>query len=504
MKKVAGGPPRRRTIRPRSYAWIFLLFAAALLPSHLWMARLPYFWDEAGQFIPAALDVFHDGALIPRSTTPNIHPPALAALLAGVWRIAGFSPVSTRLTMLFLATLAATAAFLLAIELTRDSKGTPAFLAAALLCVSPLFFAQSVLAQLDLPAMLFTALALLLFLQEHVRASAAACVALVLFKETGAVVPAALGGWLIMERRWKDALWFAAPLAALAGWVAVLARQTGSWAGNAEFARYNVKTPLDPARIVVTLGRRLYFVLGANFHWVGTAAAVYGWRRGMFRSRAWRIAGTIVAAHVVVFTLLGGAVLNRYLLPAMPIVFAAMAAAIAALARGWRIAAAAALGLGMLASNWINPPYPFPFEENLAFVDFVRLHAEAADYVSHWYPEAEVQTAWPMSDELLRPELGYVARKMRVKTLPGLSAETLGGIDWGKADVVVVFSRNWDPGWSVKLAPRFWERVYGYAPTVTEEEARAKSPYPAEASFERRGQWVEVYVNPAARKRFGD
>jgi hypothetical protein len=496
----AAAPPRR-TIRPQSYVWIFLLIAAVIVPAHLWLTRLPYFWDEAGQFVPAALDLLHDGAWIPHSTTPNIHPPALSAYLAGVWRVTGFTPVSTRLAMLFLASWGALAAFLLAIELTRDSRGAPAFLAIALLCVSPLFYAQSVLAQLDLPAMLFTTLALLLFLQDHIRASAATCVALVLFKETGAVVPLTLGAWLAMERRWREAAWFAAPLAALGAWVAVLARATGSWAGNVEFARYNLRTPLEPARLVVTLARRLYFVLIANFHWVGTAAVVYAWRRGMFRGRAWRVAGAVAGAHVLLFTFLGGAVLNRYLLPAMPIVFAAMATAIASLPRVWRVASTAVVLVGLLASNWINPPYPFPFEENLAFADFVRLHADAADYVAHWYPDAEVQTIWPMTDELLRPELGYVPRKLRVKTLPNLSAETLGAIDWSKAEVVVVFSRNWEPSIRIPVV-RFWERLYDVVPAASEAEARSRIPFPAEASFMRRGQWVDVYANPALRHAF--
>jgi hypothetical protein len=499
-------PPARRNIRLQSYAWMFLVFAALIVPAHLWLVRLPYYWDEAGQFVPAALDLLHDGAWIPHSTEPNIHPPALSAYLAAVWRVAGFTPETTRFAMLFLAVAAALAAFLLAIELTRDTKGTPAFLAVALLAISPLFFAQSVLAQLDLPAMLFATVALLLFLQQHMRAAAAACVALVLFKETGAIVPLVLGAWLVREKRWRDALWFAAPLVLLAGWVVVLARHTGSWAGNSEFVRYNVWTPLQPARLLMTLLRRFYFLAIANFHWIGSAAVVLAWRAGGFRSRPWRIAGLLVAAHVLLFTVLGGAVLNRYLLPIMPIVFAAMAAAIAWLPKPWRIGTTAALVLGLLASNWINPPYAFPFEENLAFADFVRLHADAADYVAHWYPGAEVRTIWPMSDELIRPELGYVPRPIKVRTLPDLSAETLGSLDWDKTEVVLVFSRAWESDWSVmKRLPvlNFWERVYNVAPNATPDEARSRIPFPAEASFARRGQWVEVYANPRLRKTFG-
>jgi hypothetical protein len=494
-------PPARRHIRPSSYALLYVLFAAFLISTHLWLAHLPYFWDEAGQFVPAALDLLHGGAWIPHSTQPNIHPPAITAYLAAVWRLAGFHPESTRLAMLALTAFGALTAFLLAIELTRETRGAPAFLAVGLLCVSPLFYAQSMLAQLDAPAMIFTSLALLLFLQGHIRMAAAACVALVLVKETGAVVPFVLGLWLARERRWRDAAWFVAPLIVLAGWVAILTRQTGHWAGNDDFAEYNLRYPMHPIRLIVTLIRRIYFVTIANFHWVGTAAALYAWRTTrLFRSRAWKIAGALTAAHVLLFTVLGGAVLNRYLLPVMPIVFAAMVAAISTLPRVPRLVSTAVLLAGVAASNFINPPYPFPFEENLAFTDFVKLHADAADYVAHWYADPVVHTAWPMSAELSRPELGFVPRRIRVETLPNMTAGTLESLDWKKVQILVVFSRNWDPQFNFirQLAPvlEFWESYYDFVPNVTPEEARARVPFPVDQTFTRRGQWVDVYVNP--------
>jgi hypothetical protein len=192
-------------------------------------------------------------------------------------------------------------------------------------------------------------------------------------------------------------------------------------------------------------------------------------------------------------------VLNRYLLPVLPIVFAAMAAAISILPRTRRLVASTVLLLGMAASNFINPPYPFPYEENLAFVDFVRLHADAADYVAHWYTNPVVHTAWPMSAELSRPELGYVRRPIRVQTLPNLSAATLESLDWRQVQIVVVFSLNWEPEINLmRLNPllKFWESHYDFVPNATSEEARARIPFPEEQTFRRRGQWVDIYVNP--------
>jgi hypothetical protein len=491
---------QRRPIRPGSYAILAALFAAILIPSHLWLLQLPYYWDEAGQFIPAALDIFQGGAWIPHSTVPNIHPPAIMAYLAGAWRLAGFTPATTRAAMLILATVAVLAAFLLAVELARGAPGRPAFLAAGLLCISPLFFAQSVLAQLDAPAMLFTTLALLFFLEERIRWAAAASVALVLVKETGVVVPLVLGAWLVRERRWRDAAWFALPAAALAVWIAALARATGYWAGNAGFTQYNLYYPLHPVRLVVTLFRRLFFLFVANFHWVGTAAILYAWRKSpIFRTRAWAVAAALVAAHVLMFTILGGAVLNRYLLPVLPIVFAAMVVGLSVLPRVPRLVATAVLAAGLIASNFFNPPYPFPFEDNLAFVDFLKLHREAAEYIAHWYLEPVVHTAWPMSAELSRPELGFVTRRIRVETLPNLAPATLASLDWTKTQIVVVFSRNWDPPLNLMhLAPMryLWQQFYNFQPGASLEEARDIVPFPIEAHFSRHGQWVDIYVNP--------
>src|SRR5689334_20051414 len=92
-----------RQIRPGSYGILFGLFALVLFASHLSFLGLPYFWDEAGQFIPAALDILNEGSFIPRSTVPNIHPPAVMVYLAVVWKLVGFTSAATRSAMLLLA-----------------------------------------------------------------------------------------------------------------------------------------------------------------------------------------------------------------------------------------------------------------------------------------------------------------------------------------------------------------------------------------------------------------
>jgi 4-amino-4-deoxy-L-arabinose transferase-like glycosyltransferase len=492
---------QRRAIRGKVYVYFLLSFALLLFLSHLPLLNLPYFWDEAAQYVPSALDLMHDGAWIPHSVPPLAHPPGVMAYLALWWRIAGYHPAVTRSAMLLLASFGMLAAFLLAIELLRESRGKPALLMAALLCVSPVFFAQSMLAQLDAPAMAFTALALLFFLQDRIPISVAACVALVMMKETGVLIPLVLGGWLAYERRWRDAALYAAPIVVLASWLVALKRASGYWLGSPGFTDYNLFYLLHPVRLAVSLARRLYYLFAANFHWVGAIAIVYAWRKSrLFLSRSWKVAWLLVAAHVALVTVLGGAVLERYLLPILPIVYTAMAAGIVLLPKLPRRILAVVLLCGVAAANFINPPYPFPYENNLAFTDFLKLQMDAADYVEHWYPEARICTASPMALELSHPDLGFVKRPMSVQPIRNFSAPVLAGVKWENVQVLIAFSRSWDPDFNfLRLEPvvRFWQRYYGPMPNAGMREVRERVPMPIEQHFARRGQWVDIYVNPS-------
>ncbi len=497
-------PATSRRVRPETYGILFLLFASVLFLCHAPWLSLPYYWDEAEQFIPAALDIMHGGAFIPHSATPNIHPPAVTAYLAAVWSLAGYSPQATRCAMLLVAACGLMVSLLLAIELLREARGMPAFFAVGLLCLSPVFFSQAMMAQLDAPAMLFTALALLLFVQNRIVPAAAACVALVLVKETGVVAPLVFGLWLAREGRWRDAAWFLAPVGVLCVWIGVLAGVTGHWAGNAAFARYNLYYPLHPVRLAVDFLRRIYYLFFANFHWIGAFAILFAWRTtAIFHSRAWRVAWLLTAVHVAMATALGGAVLERYLLPVLPVLYAAMAAGLSLFPRTPRLICSAALLAGVAAGIFVNPPYPFPYEDNLAFTDFVRLQSEAADYLKHWYPAARITTVWPLTLELSRPEIGYVDRPIAVEPLPDLSAATLEPVDWSKVQVLVAFSRNWDPRFSpMHWGPvlRFWSRFFGYVPNATRDETLRRVPFAVANRLERGRQWLDIYVNPTLPK----
>ncbi|HBY61899.1 MAG TPA: hypothetical protein DEH78_18930 [Solibacterales bacterium] len=451
------------------------LAAAALLAAfaaaHLPLLGLPFHWDELGYFVPAALDLWREGLAVPRSTLANVHPPGLSLYLSAIWSLAGYSVAVTRAAMLAVGLAAALLSWRLAIAL-----GVRAPLAALVfLLASPLFFMQSAMAQLDMPAMLFTSAALLLFLRGYMAGALAAALALVLVKETGLVLPLALAGWLAFERRPRWAAAFALlPAAALAAWVLYLRSATGHAAGNEEFGWYNLVYPLHPVRLGAAVLRRLSYMFYEEFRWIATGAIVLAWRRGAFRSREWRVAATVAAIHVAAVTVAGGAVLERYLLPALAVLYAAAAAALDG-RRLWQ----AALALGLAVSLFWNPPFwPFPHENNLAMVDFVRLQKDAAAYLEQRHAGRTVATSWPLTDALLRPEAGYVARPLHA-----VAAE--------RGEVTVVYSRDWDPPLSLfRLGPAraLAERYFGYRAPRRPEGARL------ERRWERGGFWLEVYT----------
>jgi len=481
-------------------------FALIVFLAHLPYLGLPYFWDELGQFVPAALDILHDGAWVPHSTVPNAHPPEVMAYLALVWRIAGYSIVATRLSMLALAALAVALTFLLARALTGSQ--TTAIFSAAFLLVDPLCYTQSMLAQLDLPAMLFTVLALLLFLDDRHAAAAAASTALVLAKETGVLLPLIFIVVLVRDpARSKYAAYYLAPFAALAVWFLFLWRTTGHLFGDPGFTRYNTVYSLNPVRASLTLLRRLYYLFIDDFRWIGALAIFIAWKRGgLYSTRRWRIVWIFIAAHILLVSLLGGAGLERYLLPVLPLLYIAMSAAFQLLRPRWRYAGMAAMAAGLLAGLFINPPFPFPYENNLALADFVELHRAAAQFLERSYPTQTIYTAWPLTQALRNPAFGYVDRAMSAAETSDLRYSTLNALapQWPDKSihVLVLYSRTWEPSWGVLQWPAvrdFLSRFYDYQRQMTPSEVRQRFGLEPVERWSRRGQWIEVFARASSR-----
>ncbi len=497
-KKGSQSLAERPVFRSRRFhlAIFFFLFTIPLFAIHWRLLALPFFWDEQGQFIPTALDLLRSGSWIAHSTIPNVHPPGVEAYLVAWYKLFGFSIPLTRIAMLLMAGLGLLFTFLLAIELSQDADGAPAFLPPLLLLASPLFYTQSMMAQLDMPAMVFLLLSLLLFIRKEYTACVAACVALVLIKETGIVAPAVFFAVLMWRKDWKRAAPFVAPAIALGAWLLVLHRATAYWLGNPGFAHYNVGYALNPVRMALSVVRHIYYIFFAEFRWIGTVVLFLAVKKSrLFRSEAWRVTLAVSIATLVLVSIFGGAELERYLLPVLPIFYIAVSIALTLLPRWAAIGSTGALLVGLMANLFWNPPYPFPYENNLAMVDFVRLQQVAGNFAEDNLAGKTIATAWPYTAGFEHPDYGFVNHKVKVVETNDFHLGSIEALPAGSFDALITYSRSWTPPGGVialSLVRRFLTKFYGWQPDITPEECEALG-LSRIASWKLRGQEIDVY-----------
>jgi len=324
----------------RSSILVFVVVFAAVLLLHWPLLRLPYFWDEAGYYIPAARDLLLTGSVIPRSTPSNAHPPLVMAYLAVTWKIFGYSPLASRIAMLLLAAFSLLGVLRLARLVANDEA---AIATTACTALYPVFFAQSSLAHVDLAAAGLTLWGLGSYLGQRPWSVALWFSLAVLAKETAVLAPVALLVWALacpfvvgslreklcrQERRRVTMVSLLVPVAILTLWYGYHYLRTGYVFGNPEFFQYNVQSTLSPLRILLawliriwqTFGYMHLIVLTLLMAWAMTRPALKdgGTERPRIDVAVQSIFALLIFAYAAAMAVVGGAVLARYMLTIVP------------------------------------------------------------------------------------------------------------------------------------------------------------------------------------------
>jgi hypothetical protein len=241
-----------------------------------------------------------------------------------------------------------------------------------------------------------------------------------------------------MERARRSVWWSLSLLLAcvpLALWFAYHRARTGYTFGNPEYFRYNVESTLNLARILEAMGGPS---LARHLSHEPLGADARRARRDVPEAAARRRRTSADASDVAVQLVFARAhprarrrALGRGRRGARAL-HAARAAArhtrlgLDALAARARVAARRRARLrGVRYRCEVNPSYNFPWEENLAYRDFVLLHRDAARFLEENYPEARVLTSWPATDELRNPYYGYTSRPLKVVPVENFLREEL-------------------------------------------------------------------------------
>jgi 4-amino-4-deoxy-L-arabinose transferase and related glycosyltransferases of PMT family len=454
--------------RPLPLWMIFPVIFAAVYASHATLLRLPYYWDEAGYYIPAAWDFFRTGSLIPQTTLTNAHPPLPSIYLALWWKTSGYLPEVTREAVLMVASFGLLGVWRLAMRVV----GVPsvAIWTTLLTGIYPIWFAQSSLAHADIFAAACALWGLVYVLPERGRRPVPAALwfaAAALCKETAIVIPLTLAAtnvvaWFRSARRDRSGLlresaWLASSVLPLAAWYGWHYAKTGFLFGNPEFLRYNAESNFDLLRFLAAFGHRILHLTAHMNMFVPALMTIAAFmlaprldpdgseRAAVPRMAMYRILA-LLFANALFFSVLGGALLTRYLLPMYPLVLLIAVTAFYRRIPYWQgvaLFSAAAFVVGLFT----NPPYGFAPEDNLAYAHVVRLHLSGIQQLHRRYPGATVLTAWPMSDELKRPELGYVKQPWDVVPIEDFTASQIqiAAQEADKYSAALVFSTKYDP-----------------------------------------------------------
>jgi hypothetical protein len=508
----------RRANRSRG-ALVFTIIAAAVFLSHLPLLRLPYIWDEAGYYIPATRDLLLTGSLIPHSTVSNAHPPLVMAWVALWWKALGVLPMVTRAAMLIVASFSLMGIFRLAERVANTQVAIASTICVA--CYS-VFFTQSSLVHLDLAAAGLTFWGLHSYLNNRRWMAIGWFSAASLAKETAILAPVGLLAWEVLgpllnqkntallcfyRGTWRKSAFLLASLLPLIAWFGYHYSRTGYVFGNPEFFRYNVAATIDPVRILLAAGIRLWQVTGYLHLFLLTVVAALAllfppsMDRGVARPRiaisVQLVFAAVVLTYVVAMSIIGGAELARYMLPAVPLVIIVCVSTLWRRVRYWK-ATMAVLLLAFVAAWFENPPYGFSFEDNLAYRDYIVLHRDAEKFLENRYATASVLTAWPASDELTRPYLGYVDRPLKVVRIENFAyTEIESAAEFrSQFDVALVFSTKYLPPGSLLARWPAWERLqtryFGFHRDVPPAAAAQIVGGHIVYTAARKGQWIAI------------
>ena len=437
-----------------------VVLAAAVVIAKAPAFGTPAYWDEMGWLGQAY--ALADGSLI--QAMPGFrpaqafvgHPPGLHVMFALAAKIFGASVVTAHI--LSTAYAAAGVCFTYLLGALLFDRWT-ARVAAVLLAVSPMYFAQAGMFLADLPAAALAAGTVYFALSGRGWAYVVCGSAMVFTKETSAAIVVALLMYDVALRQPRVRLTSstlatrAVPLVVLATFFTWQKLATGSWwlvyAGNA----FQLSWLQTSAAVIRHEARRVsewLFVAQSRSVLTIVMAISFLTRFGQWRRREIWLLVLVVLMGTYPFILTAQFFLPRYLLPTLPFFYLLGARAVVELFRGrpWQLAAGTAITILMIVSLF-HQPFFGTAEMNLRYRDVVRSDRDIATVIAREFPGSRVLTAWPHTTELNEPRFGYVSRPLSVVPVTmGDDGRTPSNLDrdFAQADAVWVTQTPTSPG----------------------------------------------------------
>jgi len=165
--------------------------------------------------------------------------------------------------------------------------------------------------------------------------------------------------------------------------------------------------------------------------------------------------------------------------------------------RCWQ-ALAALSAAAFFVGLFVNPPYRFAPEDNLSYARVIRLHQAGIRQLERLYPGATVLSAWPVTDELTRPELGYLGQPFEVYRLEDFTSAQIARAaqEPENFSAALVFSTKADPSSPLftlgQASKAMDERYFGLHHDLKSEEIALELHGTLIWKQEDHGQWIAL------------
>jgi hypothetical protein len=399
--------------------FLILLIFCTKLP----ILNVPYNWDE--MTLPLISHYISQHNFYPIPPRGLLHTSIFYEFFALLYYFLGPSIWLTHLVIIFFSFLAVFFTYLLAKQLYNKFS---ALLISLLLFSSPLFFAQSGIACLNMPLTALTIMTLYFLLRRNIKFYLISGCLLVLCQEVGRLlIPLILLYMLKDKFDFKKTLLYALPLFILMFWLFFIFLKTGSFLSLSEKDMLAHHFDLRFSTIYLRFINNIKSIFIYDYKWIISLSSLFTFlltlknykinKISMKKENTnfWLFLLLIIISYLMLFSLMS--TLPRYLLLVYPLFFIFICKPL--IKNKIFFTLIALISIFSFINQYTGNRTLTPggsLDSNLEYLDFVKVHQEATKYIELEFSDATVLTTWPGVWELSYPALGYVNKSIKVKS----------------------------------------------------------------------------------------
>ncbi|MBU3957404.1 glycosyltransferase family 39 protein [Patescibacteria group bacterium] len=408
----------------KSNLWVGILFFSLIFLLKIPFLNLPLHLDEIS-FYGGVSTVLRNNFNPFVESWWGYHPPFIYELAAIIEYFFGFSRIALRLMVLAFSFLTLWFTFLLGKTLFNREIG---FMSALLLFATPLFFVQSGLFHLAIPLASLSLMSLYFYFKNSRIGYFIAGSLLLLTKETGVFIIAAIALYELLKRERrrklfpviKRLIFLSLPLVPFVIWLGLnkYFYDWFVWPIYKNFLFFSANKPWQTGSIIEKISITFFF----HWRWLISLALLVGIFSAIFNKKLRKKFWTqqfffLFSLPLVVFLFFSpGLYLPRYILFVYPLLLIAFVFCLKELVRKKQLYFLLVLLIVILFVRcWFNyPPKEVIWggEMNLAYLDVVKAHQAAADFLQRKYPNSRILTSDTMAIKFRNPIYGYVSEEL--------------------------------------------------------------------------------------------